>query len=478
MASFTDFFSIFALMKPLVCFLSVLLPLLVQAQLTIRVNAWPLNTTQPVQIYAAGNFNGWNPASAAHKLSAQGAGYTLTIQPAAGLIEFKFTQGSWATVEGNATGGFLPNRTYNYTGGVDTLNLTIASWEGQGSNSTAAPNVQIWNNSYSIPQLNLNRRIWVYLPPDYTTSNKYYPVLYMQDGQNLFDNATAFSGEWQVDETLNNLFNNEGDYGCIVVGIDNGGANRINEYAPWVNTSYNAGGQGAAYVDFIVQTLKPHIDMTFRTLPGRDATGVMGSSLGALISHYAVIKYQNTFSKVGDFSSAFWFNPQIFDFTTTTGKTAPMRFYLLVGGNEEASDNVVVQTQNMNTTLSDIGFADNERNYQYRANGTHSESFWRQEFGAAYKWLFADLNVATQMPVLPDFVVMPNPADTGFTLSRCLPSGFVRIFNPAGQMISEQTFSTSSHVFQSSNLPAGIYRLQQFDPNGQLIGSTSFIVQH
>src|SRR5205085_11725242 len=125
------------------------------------------------------------------------------------------------------------------------FNLTVLSWEdisGSGPSSTAAANVQVLNTSFFMPQLNRSRKIWLYLPPDYYTTSKTYPVLYMEDGQNLFDNATSFSGEWQIDETLNTL-HSQGNYGAIVVGIDNGGGERLNEYSPWVNATYG-GGQG------------------------------------------------------------------------------------------------------------------------------------------------------------------------------------------------------------------------------------------
>ncbi|KUH32006.1 hypothetical protein APY94_11200 [Thermococcus celericrescens] len=82
-----------------------------------------------------------------------------------------------------------------------------------------------------IPQLNRTRRIWVYLPPDYGRGDKRYPVPYMPDGQNLFDQATSFAGEWRVDEALENLFR-ERNFSVIVVGIDNGGDGRIDEWAP------------------------------------------------------------------------------------------------------------------------------------------------------------------------------------------------------------------------------------------------------
>jgi len=163
-----------------------------------------------------------------------------------------------------------------------------------------------------IPQLdNRERRIWVYLPPDYNQSNRRYPVLYMHDGQNLFDQATSFAGEWQVDETLERLFKEKG-FAIIVVGIDNGGERRIDEYSPWVNSEYGRGGEGDAYVRFIVETLKPYIDSKYRTLPNE--TGIMGSSLGGLISIYAGFKYPEVFKYVGAMSPAFWFNPEIYEF--------------------------------------------------------------------------------------------------------------------------------------------------------------------
>src|SRR5690606_36165183 len=144
------------------------------------------------------------------------------------------------------------------------------------------------------------------LPPDYETSAKYYPVLYMHDGQNLFDVRTSFSGEWKVDEHLDSLFL-LGDPGCIVVGIDNGGTNRINEYSPWVNPQYG-GGQGDQYIEFLIETLKPYIDQNYRTLPDAEHTGIMGSSMGGLISYYGGLTNQNVFGRIGAFSSSFWFS--------------------------------------------------------------------------------------------------------------------------------------------------------------------------
>jgi len=303
---------------------------------------------------------------------------------ATGTIAFKFTRGSWETVEGNENGGFLPDRNF-MMGSADTLEITILSWEDTGgTNHTAAENVVIMDEEFYMPQFNRYRRIWLYLPPDYETSGKDYPVLYMHDGQNLFDAATSFAGEWEVDETLNDLIA-EGKDVPIVVGIDNGGAERINEYTPWPLPSYG-GGDGALYAQFIVETLKPYIDENYRTKPDRENTGVMGSSLGGLISHYIGIKYQDVFSKSGIFSPSYWFNDSIYDFTYNTGKQADMKYYIM-GGSAESGE-LVAEMMAMIDTLQAVGFQENEMALKVVPGGQHNEALWRQEFGEAYEWLF------------------------------------------------------------------------------------------
>lgn len=390
------------------------------AQLQIVVSSIPANTPPGSDIYIAGNFNTWNPGSAAHKLSLNQQGqYSITLNITPQTLQFKFTRGSWPTVEGNASGGFIPNRTFNYTGGAQTLTLTIAGWEDLGSSGgtgTAAPNVSIMSTSFFMPQLNRNRRIWVYVPPDYNTSNKYYPVLYMHDGQNLFDQNTSFAGEWRVDESLNTLFQN-GDNGIIVVGIDNGGANRINEYSPWVNPQYG-GGQGDEYIAFIVETLKPHIDSVYRTRPQRQYTGIMGSSMGGLISHFGGIDRQNVFGKIGIFSPSYWFSNQCYTQVSTTGRQADMKIYLLAG-QLEGNGSVVADINAMYDTFRQAGFSETELRKVTHSDGQHSEWYWAREFPVAYQWLFADVTTtSTSSPEQEARLrLYPNPADSVLYLS-------------------------------------------------------------
>ena len=125
----------------------------------------------------------------------------------------------------------------------------------------------------------------------------------MHDGQNLFDEATSYNGEWQVDETMEAL--SQAGYPAIVVGIPNLGARRIEEYNPFPDPQH--GGQGQAYVAFIVETLKPLIDQQFRTLPDRLHTGIMGSSMGGLISLYAFFQHREVFGFAGVMSPSLWF---------------------------------------------------------------------------------------------------------------------------------------------------------------------------
>src|SRR4029078_12576857 len=155
--------------------LSIMVVATVSAQLTINLTSVPADTPDTASIYIAGNFNNWNPGNSAYKLTDnQNGTYTITFNPSPGTLEFKFTRGSWATVEGTASGGFLPNRTYSYSGSASSINLTIAGWDDISGFDSSQGTVQILDEDYFIPQLNRTRRIWIYLPPDYNTTSKHY----------------------------------------------------------------------------------------------------------------------------------------------------------------------------------------------------------------------------------------------------------------------------------------------------------------
>jgi metallo-beta-lactamase class B len=243
-----------------------------------------------------------------------------------------------------------------------------------------------------MPGLGRTRRIWIYLPPDYASSGKRYPVLYMHDGQNLFDAATSYAGEWGVDESLDSL-HAAGDPGVIVVGIDNGQQLRMNEYSPWVHPRHG-GGEGNAYADFIARTLKPYVDARYRTRPEAESTGIMGSSMGGLISLHAALRHPHVFGRVGVFSPSLWFSDSVFVAARAAAPAGPRpRFYFVSGGMEGPQEQprvVVADQQRMIDTLDAAGWTPGA-DLQAAApdDGRHSEWFWRREFPAAYRWLFA-----------------------------------------------------------------------------------------
>ncbi|HEU0052506.1 MAG TPA: alpha/beta hydrolase-fold protein, partial [Longimicrobium sp.] len=173
--------------------------------------------------------------------------------------------------------------------------------------------------------------------------------------------------------------------------VDNGQASRMAEYSPWVNARAG-GGEGDAYVDFLVKTLKPYVDAHYRTRPERESTGIMGSSMGGLISLYAGLKHPDVFGRVGVFSPSLWFSDSAYALAAAAKRIPGQRWYFVSGGSEGAPDNpgvVVADQRRMVDTLAGAGF---DRATELRdlgpEDGKHSEWFWRREFPAAYEWLF------------------------------------------------------------------------------------------
>lgn len=255
----------------------------------------------------------------------------------------------------------------------------------QEKKSTKTDNVTELEREFVFHDISdVSHKIWVYLPPDYNETKKDYPVIYMHDGQNLFDDKTAYIGEWNVDETLNAIFEKTGK-GFIVIGIQNGRESRIAEYTPWPNEKYG-GGKGDYYIDFIVKELKPYIDVTFRTKRKAKDTGIIGSSLGGLISYYGGLKHPEVFGKVGALSSSFWFSENVNEFTVQNANQKSTKLYMLVGG-EEGEDMLKGQEKSKNLLLEN-GFKSKNLKTKLVPDGTHSEGFWKAEFEEVVTWLF------------------------------------------------------------------------------------------
>lgn len=469
-------------MKQFLLFPLLLLSIVASAQFTIVVNAIPGNTPANDPIHIAGDFQSWDPGSSAHILSYDQAEdyYHISIPSGIGTIAFKFTRGDWTKVESDANGDFIADRTSGTTAG-DTLWLQIEGWEdlngGGGGQSTAANNVSMLSEDFYMTALDRTRKVWIYLPPDYASSTEDYPVLYLHDGQNVFDAFTSFAGEWEVDETLNDL-HAQGDPGIIAVAIANGEALRIDEYCPWVNPQYG-GGEGADYIDFIVNDLKPHIDANYRTKSGREHTGLMGSSLGGLISTYGGLEHPDVFSKIGAFSPAYWINPEMTGYATSIGRQDAMRIYQLGGSLEGGT--LIADMWAMDATLAAEGFGSEELLTVEKADGEHSEWFWAREFEAAYVWLFAEaadtMSSVRSTPNAASVQVYPNPArasvriDIEESLTGAGAQAQVMVYNALGKVVLQQALAQST-TLKLHGLAPGLYtyRLHGMATGTPLVG--------
>lgn len=161
--------------------------------------------------------------------------------------------------------------------------------------------------------LDAERDVLIYFPPGYETNTKRrYPVLYMHDGQNLFDGATSFipGKEWRVDETAQRLIETKAIEPVIIVGIYNTGNHRLGEYTPTPTPRFRDGGKADAYGRMIVEELKPFIDKTYRTRKEALDTAIGGSSLGGLVSLHLGLKYPKVFGKLLIASPSVWWDDQ------------------------------------------------------------------------------------------------------------------------------------------------------------------------
>ena len=202
----------------------------------------------------------------------------------------------------------------------------------------------------------------------------------MHDGQNLFDEFTAPFGEWGIDEALDSLQKQTGKY-AIVVAIDHGNEKRIAEYNFEDHKKYGV-AEGKQYVEFLVTTLKPFVDKKYRTKKDKSNTAIAGSSLGGLITTYAVLKHPNTFGTAGIFSPAYWIAPSIDSLAKSVLKNDESRYWFYAG-DKESSDMVPKMEMVKNNIRKNTK---NSFSFNIDATGAHNEQTWRKWFPSFYKW--------------------------------------------------------------------------------------------
>jgi predicted alpha/beta superfamily hydrolase len=265
----------------------------------------------------------------------------------------------------------------------------------EGSNNPFGTIEQI-EGVYS-PELDNKRDLLVSLPGGYSARTRQYPVIYMHDGQNLFDPATSFSGSWNVDVAMAEV--SLDGLNAIVVGIPNMGHERLAEYSPFEHPQLG-GGRGDLYLDFLVSTVKPLIDERYLTAADREHTGIVGSSMGGLISLHAFFQYPAVFGFAGILSPSLWLSEtETFAFIEKA-PFSPGKLYLDVGHLEGAHH--VAKALRLRQLLEAKGYRlEKDLMWVEEEIGGHHESSWARRFRDALPFLLPSAIETGEYPVTP-----------------------------------------------------------------------------
>ena len=373
-------------------------------------------------IYLAHSHNGWDPGMKKFQLQPRSdMRWEIIMTPAAtdSGMEFKFTRGSWETEELKTDMTVPANRTLpevdaKYVGSDEKPEFVfeIPHWGDQRPNVQARADVNPYyylNVTGNVKRLEVvggtaspfKRDVLVWLPPGYDApenKDRRYPVLYLQDGQNIFQKHPAIPAEWGVDETATKLINEKQVEPLIIVGIPHGGKLRMSEYAPPSVVGGDKGSEEAAgdkYVQWMIDSVMPRVERAFRVRTGPDSTGIGGSSLGGLISLYAGVSHPQVFGRVLAESPSLNFRKANFGTEFTTGSRVwPARVYVAVGGTElgkgEPTRNAdyANAVKSFDKALQDSGLGDDRRKFVFEQDAAHNEEAWAKRFPEALKFLF------------------------------------------------------------------------------------------
>ena len=339
-------------------------------------------------VYLSGNFNQWATQDRRFMLHKIDEGkYSFTFPKDFEFREnlaYKFTKGDWSEVEIDRYGNKTSNRHCEKASGVQEEHVPRWRKNWLPYRPSQLPQVHLISEEFEIPQLNKKRKIWALLPHDYDTSSESYPVLYLQDAQNLFNENAPF-GNWQIDKKLAVM----SDYGIgkiIIIAIEHAEKERLIEYN--VGKTLLGEGQGKKYIRFIADTLKPFIDKSFRTKSEREFTGIGGSSMGGLVSIFSGLMYPEVYGKLMIFSPSLWVIPKIKFSFLDLFEPAETKIYLYAGGDE--SETMIKHVKKFKKRLLKRGKGNENMkvNLSINMDGKHSETYWSDEFPKAIEWLF------------------------------------------------------------------------------------------
>ncbi len=356
---------------------------------TLRVTV-PETTPLDATVFVTGNFQDWDPGDPDFALTPvddRVHAIDLEFQPGT-RIEFRFTRGSWGTAERDPAGREITSRRITVDEGR-VHELAVPRWADTEIVRTLTGDV----TEHTVDDLLDGRRVWVYLPPGYRESDRTYPVLYMLDGQNVFDVSTSFAGEWRVDETCEEQIAAGAMQPIVVVALDNGGARRVFEYTPSTDARRGIGGGADAHFTAIVDTLMPWVERSYRVRTGPAATGFAGSSLGGLMALVAALEHDDHFGRIGAISPSLWWDEGVILDRFEQAPKPDVRLWADMGTEEgsdvQGSGAYVRDLRELRATLLDEGFVEGEDLIVHvDEGGRHHEEAWARRFGDVLRFLF------------------------------------------------------------------------------------------
>ncbi len=368
-------------------------------------------TDEPM--FLASNWGGWDPAKPEFKMTQRSDGrwqYVSKHDPArTGTIQFKFTVGSWDRVETTADGADIDNRTLPevdadaLAGEAPIIELTIPRFRSPADIASQRQATQYRDIEVTGTLRRLQvaggagsaagsmRDLLVWLPPGYDhNADRKYPVLYMFDGQNLFEDHAGIPDEWHADETATRLIEAGLIEDLIIVGVPHAGAARSEEYVPWdVGRGFTP--HGGEFADWFMAEVMPRVERAFRVSTKASDTGVGGASYGAVISLYIATQRPDRFGRLLLESLP----PVGREYVESVGAW-PQRVFVGVGGSELGYDpaaddrNQMYEDWNrdLDARLADAGLGEDRRLLAVDPDAVHNEEAWADRLPEALRFLF------------------------------------------------------------------------------------------
>jgi predicted alpha/beta superfamily hydrolase len=351
-----------------------------------------LQLTTPAQddrpVFVTGNFCDWATNVPELQLQPTGNGYYIIDLPVdenwPETVEYKYDRGDGGSFELNEVGEGVPNRSIPRDTDFQDDYVPFWAWGG-------VPYRPHWLPAYvelpfEYPDKDEPRRVRLLLPADYEASDKRYPVLYLNDGQNAIGAGEGF-GSWNVEERMAMLASRS-HHELIIVAIDHGGESRIREFVVGEVDAdeIQEVGRGEEYIAFLTDTVKPHIDANYRTRPEAKYTGIGGSSMGGLISIYGGLLRPDVFGRWLIFSPSLWIAPDIYALATQTYLPDYAKIYLYGGAAESAS--LLGDMHRLRDTLCRQEGGCDQIEMAVNPEGKHEEGRWSREFARAVDYLF------------------------------------------------------------------------------------------